>query len=206
MALTALIAGIILASPQNYDLTEDQVQTLFDEAMKQSDGELFHQVMHPDEVKGVSKAACTKFLNLIVKPWYEGPSIERTQAGIPVSWDSPKCQFVIKFQPEGGVSYVATDDREFLFHTPVVTVGQGAKSAVGFADILFARAGEQSMTISGKVARMKNAQKLVEGWIAKVKPMGIKGSVDSDTKKWVTWESIIKESRAEVAKAEKAGV
>lgn len=205
MVLTTIVAGLFLAPLQSYDLTEEQVQTLFDQAMKQSDGEYFHQVMHPTEVKGVSKSACTKFLTLIVEPWYKGPSIQKTANGSPISWSSPQCQFVIKFQPQGGVNYVATNSREFLFHTPTTQVGEGYKSLVGFADLLFARAGEQSMSIKGRLAQMKNAQKLVEGWIAKVKPMGIKGSIDSDTNKWVTWEQIIKESRAEITKAEKNG-
>lgn len=205
MILAAISAGLLIGTTQNYDLTEEQVQTLFDQSMKNSDGELFHQVMLAAEVKGVSKSACTKFLALIVEPWYKGPSIQRAANGSPISWSSPQCQFVIKFQPQGGVNYVATNDREFLFHTPTTQVGEGYKSVVGFADLLFARGAEQSMSLSGKIAKMKNTQKLVEGWITKVKAMGIKGSIDSDTNKWVTWEQIIKESRAEITKAEKGG-
>lgn len=198
----SLLCGVMVG--QDYDLTEEQVEVMFDRAMRQADGTEFRQVMHPDEVKGVSAAVCNKFLTTFVGPWYKGPSIQ-VKSGVRVPWSSGACDLEIQFRPEGGITYMAVNDREFVFRTPVVQVGGGAKSSVGFADILFGIAAERSIEEPTRIAKMKRAQKLVEGYIATTKKMGIKGSIDSDTGKFATWETVIAESRAEVKKAEGGG-
>ena len=198
----SLMCGAMVG--QDYDLTEEQVEVMFDRAMRQADGTEFRQVMHPDEVKGISAAVCTKFLATFVGPWYKGPSIQ-VKSGVRVPWSSGACDLEIQFRPEGGITYTAVNDREFVFRTPVIQVAGGAKSSVGFADILFGIAAERAIEEPTRLAKMKRAQKLVEGYIATTKKMGIKGSIDSDTGKWVTWETVIAESRAEVKKAEGGG-
>lgn len=198
----SLFCGMVVG--QDYDLSDEQVEVMFDRAMRQADGKEFRQVMHPDEVKGVSEAVCTKFLTIFVGPWYKGPSIQM-KGGVRVPWSSGACDLEIQFRPEGGITYMAVNNREFVFRTPVVQVGGGAKSSVGFADILFGIAAERTIEEKTRLAKMKQAQKLVEGYIATAKKMGIKGSIDSDLGKWVTWDVVIAESRAEVKKAEGGG-
>lgn len=197
-----MLFGVLVG--QDYDLTEEQVEMFFDRSMRQDDGKVFRQVMHPEEVKGVTDAMCTQFLKKFVGPWFSGPSLQ-VKGGVRVPWNSESCDLVIAFRDEGGITYTAVNEREFIFQTPVIQVNGGPRSSVGFADILFGIAAEKSVEEKTRLAKMKKAQTLVEGYIAATKKIGIKGSIDSDTGKWTTWEVIIKESRAEVKKVESGG-
>ena len=201
MTLVTVIAFGFITKGQDYDLTEEQIEIVFDRALRQQDGRELRRVLHPDEVNGVTDQMCTKFLTTFVSPWFKGPSLQ-VKNGVRVTWNSANCDLEIGFRSEGGITYKAVNEREFIFRTPVIHVNGSAKSDVGFADILFGIATERSVNEKTSLAKMKMAQKLVEGYIATTKKIGIKGSVDSDTGKWTSWETIIAESRAEVKKAE----
>jgi hypothetical protein len=198
--MTPALLLLTLATSQDYIFTEEQVELYFDEAMRKANGKLFRQIAHPDEVKGVSESACKQFLTKFVTPWLSGPSIQ-IKGGARITWDSDACDLQIQFRPEGGITYYALNDRSLIFKTSIGLVNGEPKSTTGFSDIIFGIAAEKAIAEPTKIAKMKKAQAWAETAIAATKKLGIKGSINSDTGTWVTWDEVIKESREEVKKA-----
>lgn len=182
-------------------MTEAEVRTTFDKAMKTYDGKLLHRVLREVEAKNLTPTACSAFLKRFVKPWYEGNSIQKLPNGKFAKLNAPDCQVAVLFQPTGGTGYGIVEKRKEVFCTPTIKEGQGYKSTVSLGQVLFAVAYSQTRTPGrNRIEVMKDAQKLFESWVPELKKMGIRGSVDPETGKFDTWETIVKASRTEVKK------
>ncbi|MEQ1934031.1 MAG: hypothetical protein ABL962_09150, partial [Fimbriimonadaceae bacterium] len=178
---------------------EAKVQATFDKALRTSDGRLLLSVLASKEAKGVSAEACSKFLTKFVKPWYESTVIARDQTGASLRLADKKCPVVIAFSETGGSALEVTDNRKLVFKTPVIKESGGLKAKVGFAQIMFAYATQVARSKGMRRAEAaRECQRLVESWIPFVKKLGINGSIEPETMEYQSWDTIIKESRAEI--------
>ncbi len=193
MPLLASIAALRLLQG------EARVQADFDRALRTGDGALFRRISREREVRGVSAGACGRFLARFAAPWARGASPVMGRDGRRLGWSDPRNGATIRFRATGGADIVVNERRTLLFETPVVREGGGFKATTGFAQILFARAdGMPVPSGRGRAAKMQEAQRIVEGWIAETRRMGIPGSIEPEKNRFQTWDEVIRASRAEI--------
>ena len=195
------LAVLASASEGQKPLTEAEVKSAFDRALRLQDGRLLFSVLRSAERKGVTPQSCEKFLKAFVKPWYEGPSMMINGAGKRVNLNSTECKITIAFDPKGGERTQVVNNRQYVFETPTIKEGSGYKASVGFAQIIFAIGNAKANGPNRYIfEEMELSQKIVESYIPKIKAMGIKGSVDPETSQYKSWDQIVKDSRAEIVK------
>lgn len=198
-----LVAGAAFAQskPTKPPATEAAAKIQFDRAILTNNGALFHSVMRPREVQGLTVATSQKFLDEFVKPLSSGltPAVRKNNTRI--YWKDKDNPIRMVFKRTGGHDYVVVEKRALTFETPTLKEGGGFRSTVGFAQILFCLASIQAQnTGRDRFVEAQFAHDLVKSWIPKVKKMGIKGSIDPETGKYLDWNRILAESQAEIAR------
>ncbi len=175
--------------------TTDQIKGTFNSALIHSDGAKLYATYSPTELNGASAKACTSFLQLLTKPRIPligtFSDLKRTKF---LSILDPKSPMSIKFLPTGGASINIVKSRTYAFEPDVVPFGKSLRVSTGFAVLAFWAAHED------KSNRALAAHNLVKSWVPQFEKMGIKGSFDPDSKKYMSWREIIKSSQEEIDK------
>jgi hypothetical protein len=199
----ATTLGLMFLATAVWAQTDGQIQAKFDKALRTANGKLLLEVLRPEEKRGVGAEAVTRFLKRFVSPWLKEPGIVVMRGKNLALGDSSNPAQVV-FRPTGGMTYEIVEKRSHIFVPPVVTVGGKKYAGVGFAQLLFAYASHKanSKARSG-LQEAEEMQRLVESWIPEVSKWGIKGSVEPELGKFQDWKTVIKQSRAELAKMKK---
>ncbi|MEI8281326.1 MAG: hypothetical protein WCG75_02875 [Armatimonadota bacterium] len=183
--------------------TTDQIKSTFNSALIHSDGAKLYSTYSPTELNGASAKACTSFLQLVTKPRIPligtYGDLARTKF---LSILDPKSPMSIKFLPTGGASINIVKSRAYAFEPDVVPFGKSQRVSTGFAVLAFWAAHEDKLTKTahGRLNRALAAHNLVKSWVPQFEKMGIKGSFDPDSKKYMSWREIIKSSQEEIDK------
>jgi hypothetical protein len=183
--------------------TTDQIKSTFNSALIHSDGVKLFSTYSPSELNGASAKACTSFLQLVTKPRIPLIGIfsdpKRTKF---LSILDSKSPMSIKFLPNGGVSINIVNFRSYAFEPDVVPFGKSLRVSTGFAVLAFWAAYEDKSTkdAHGRLNRAHAAHNLVKSSVPQFEKMGIKGSLDPDSKKYMTWRQIISSSQKEIDK------
>lgn len=198
---TGLYLSLLLATPTS-KLSVEQVKQAFSEAVTRSNGAKLFAAYPSQELNGATTKACTEFLNLVTKPRI--PKVGNTDMSQKyfTSILDPKSALTVKFQADGGATTLIMKPRKYAFDTPVYQVKGENKATTGFATLAFWAAYQDPKTkaITTSTDRAIAVHRLLEAWIPKIQKMGIKGSIDPETKKYCTWSQVLDASRAEIKK------
>jgi hypothetical protein len=187
--------------------TADQVKDLFNSAIINSDGQKLHAAFSEEELNGATPKACSLFLELVTKPLISKIGTYDQFRTFQSILD-PRSPMSIKFRPTGGANIHITENRAYAFEPVVITTKSGHKSSTGFADLAFWAAHNDKTTkaASGSLNRAIAAHRMFETWVPQFTKMGIKGSIDPETKKYMTWVQVLDSSQKEITKMRSGGI
>lgn len=180
--------------------TPDQVKAGFNSALINSDGAKLRSVLSARELNGATAKACTSFLTFVTKPRIGKVGSYGDQARTKfTSILDAKSPMTVKFRPTGGADIHLLPNRKYAFE-PALTA-DSKKASTGFADLAFWAAHLEAKTgAKGTLNRALYSHKLVQSWVPKFESWGIKGSIEGETKKYMTWKLILATSAKEIAK------
>jgi hypothetical protein len=201
MLASGLYLSLLLAAPTP-KMTVEQVKQAFNEAIFHSNGAKLFATYPPQELNGATAKACTEFLNLVTKPRI--PKVGSTDMSLKyfTSILDPKSSLTVLFLNDGGANILIAKPRKYAFETPVYQVQGENKATTGFATLAFWAAHQDPKTkaVTTSTDRAIAAHRLLETWIPKFKKMGIKGSIEPETRKYMNWSQVLDASRAEIKK------
>ncbi|MBI1333292.1 MAG: hypothetical protein GC165_10485 [Armatimonadetes bacterium] len=196
-------ASLIALSPQG-QLTQAQAKAAFSQAIANSDGAKLYSVLSPNEIRGVTAKACSDFLLLVTKPSLPNLGVY-DQQGNKIGILDPKCPLTYKFRETGGADMEVLNNRTYIFEPVVAKFSTGYKATTGFADLAFWASHNMVRSEKGTLNRAIASHKLVLSWVPKFKKMGITGSVEPESKKFMTWDETMKSSQQEIDKMRSGG-
>ncbi len=198
-AALCFISSVSCAQNTTIFTTKDELSSAFSRALTNSDGVLLLPTLRTKEVDGLNAKQIQQFLDLVMKPIIEGPSLYHDPILGQLPWKDESNPVVISFKPTGGVNFEIVEYRMELFKTPVKKEGEGFKSTVSFGQMMFFAAYQLSRNDSdSKVSMAKYAQDKVESWIPALTKIGIKGTTEPEKDVYQTWEEFITASRKEI--------
>ena len=182
--------------------SSDEAKSIFNSALINSDGAKLYSILDPAELKTTSAKACSQFLALVTKPRIPliGSYDQTRTKFLPIT-DS-KSPMTMRFKQTGGASIIVQDKRKYAFEPTVVWVGKKVKVSTGFATIAFWASHQDKSTKSarGLVNRAMASHNMVKSWVPQFLKMGIKGSIDPEVGKYLTWSQIMDSSQKEIDK------